>query len=169
MDLWTIPTSRYGRRVAIHPPLPAVLEQPVPTAVASLLESRVPARLAWVSAIGRPVVCPIWFRWTGRELEVVTFEGAAKLRDLSDGDEVAVTIDTDEFPYRSLTLRGSIRLDAVIGLADSYAIMAQRYLGATAAARWLAHLDGRNQTVIAVRPEWAKFSDLAASRFWDAP
>ena len=124
--------------------------------------------MAWISTGGRPAVCPIWFHWTGCDLEVVTFEGAAKLRDLADGDEVAVTIDTDEFPYRGLSLRGSVHLDRVVGLADSYATMARRYLGPTAAARWLASLDGRNQTVMTIAPDRATYSDLATSRFWHA-
>lgn len=108
---------------------------------------------------------PIWFHWTGEELVVATFSGSQKLRELSDGDTIAVTIDTDSFPYRSLKLRGAITLEPNEGLADAYRMAAVRYLGPDTALRWCATLEGASQVAIRIRPVWASASDMSGATF----
>ena len=120
--------------------LPPVLQTPLSPTVGLLLESRIPARIAWVAQDNTPRVLPIWFVWTGTELVVVTFEGAKKLHDLTDGTVVAVTIDTDDFPYRSLKLRGTVTAQPTSGIADRYKEAAVRYLGEDMAQKWLSFL-----------------------------
>lgn len=108
---------------------------------------------------------PIWFQWTGKDLVIATFSGSQKLRELSDGDTIAVTIDTDNFPYRSLKLRGAITLEPSEGLADAYRLAAVRYLGPDTAARWCNSLEGANQVAIRIRPVWASASDMSSAAF----
>jgi hypothetical protein len=110
-------------------------------------------------------VVPLWHRWTGERLEMATFVGSTKLSELSDGDPVAVTIDTDEFPYRGLKLGGPVIVTVADGLVAGYREAAVRYLGPTTGAHWLHHLEGRDQAELAIRPTWAAVSDLAESPF----
>lgn len=105
---------------------------------------------------------PIWFHWTGTELAMTTFRGAQKLDDITDGTVVAVTIDTNEFPYKSLKLRGTVRLAPVDGLSEEYRLATNRYLGEQEGERWLEFLDGADQVVLFVSPTLAKTADMAA-------
>jgi hypothetical protein len=138
----------------------AVLRRPLAT---SLLESRLPARLAWVSPSGAPRVSPLWHHWTGTVLEMATFPGSTKVSELADGDSVVVSIDTDAFPYRRLALGGPISLAPASGLAACYRSAAVRHLGPSMATAWLRELDERDQVVITLTPRWARASDLGQS------
>ncbi len=149
--------------------LPSVLQTPLSPTVGLLLESRIPARIAWVAQDHTPRVLPIWFVWTGTELVVVTFEGAKKLHDLPDGTVVAVTIDTDDFPYRSLKLRGTITAQQTSGIADRYKQAAVRYLGEDMAQKWLRFLGNPDQVVLVIRPTWAVVADMATDSPFMAP
>jgi len=141
-------------------PLPELLEAPLDQVVADLLRSTIPARLAWVAPDGSPRVVPIWFQWTGTTLAMTTFSGSVKLTHLKDGDQVAITIDTDVFPYQSLKIRGTITLEPVDGLADEYRQAAMRYLGSELSAEWLAFLGNPRQTVISLLPAAASMSNM---------
>ena len=145
---------------ALPETLPEVLRPPLGAPVGLLLESRIPARLAWVGNDGTPRVVAIWFLWTGDELAMSTFAGAQKLSGITEGTIVAVTIDTDTFPYRSLKLRGPVTVRPVDGLAEEYRLAAQRYLGEEMASRWLEFLDGATQVVLSLRPTWARAADM---------
>ena len=142
--------------------LPPDLCAPLSPTVGLLLESRIPARLAWVAADQTPRVVPIWFWWDQEHLTMSTFAGATKLRDILDGTVVAVTIDTDTFPYRSLKLRGPVTRRSVSGIAEEYEHAAERYLGADMASQWLEFLGDPDQVVLSLRPTWARVSDMAA-------
>lgn len=140
--------------------LPALLQPPLDPMVAELLHSTIPARIAWVAPDGSPRVVPIWFLWTGSALAMTTFARSVKLGHLSNGDRLAVTIDTDIFPYRSLKLRGTVTLRPVQGLADEYRQAAARYLGADLSDEWLTFLGDPAQTVIIFQPTAASASDM---------
>src|SRR3954447_11109573 len=70
-----------------------------------LLASPLPARLAYTGLDRRPRVVPIWFHWTGDELVMASFAGAAKARALRARPDAAVTIDTERFPADVLLVR----------------------------------------------------------------
>ncbi|HEY1652337.1 MAG TPA: hypothetical protein VGG09_10680 [Acidimicrobiales bacterium] len=73
-----------------------------------------------------------------------------------------MTIDTEEFPAQSLTMRGRAEIDEVDGLAPEYIASAHRYLG-DAAVDMLARMDqpGTVQARIVVRPTWVGLLDFA--------
>ena len=136
-----------------------------------LLQSAIPARLAFVWPDGTPRIVPTWFHWTGREIVMVTFVAgpnigirhpAARLAALRASPRVALTIDTDDAPPRSLTVRGTAEISEVAGVAGEYAAAARRYLGPEAAAAMLAGVDqpGTVQARITVRPDWAGLLDF---------
>lgn len=142
--------------------LPAVLQEPLHPGVGLLLESRIPARLAWVSN-GEPRVLPIWSTWTGSVLAMTTFAGSKKLDDIKEGAPLAVTIDTENFPYQSLKIRGTAVLRTTNGLAEEYLSAATRILGPEMARRWQTFLGSPDQVVISLQPSWARFSDMATT------
>jgi nitroimidazol reductase NimA-like FMN-containing flavoprotein (pyridoxamine 5'-phosphate oxidase superfamily) len=130
-----------------------------------LLESRAPARLAWIAADGAPRVVPMWFSWEHERAAfcVTAFAGAHKLGALLRGSSVALTIDSDDFPYRSLNVRGTIvSVEAVAGITDEYVRASQRYLGPQNSRRWIEQLGtNRHQVRILIEPQHVTVADLA--------
>jgi hypothetical protein len=137
-----------------------------------LLHSSIPARLAFVAPDGTPRVVPTWFEWNGTEIVMATYVAgpgvgirhpAARIAALCARPAVALTIDTEQFPARSLTVRGLAQIEEVDGLAPEYVAAARRYLGDTAATEMVAQMDrpGTVQARIAVRPAWVGLLDFA--------
>jgi hypothetical protein len=54
---------------------------------------------------------------------------------------VALTVDTDGYPPRSLTSRGEVQISEIEGSATEYPAATRRYLGEPAAAAMLAAVD----------------------------
>jgi hypothetical protein len=138
-----------------------------------LLAAPIPARLAFVWTDGTPRVIPTWFHWTGAEIVMVTYTAgpnigvrhpASRLAALRARPRVALTIDTDGFPPRALSVRGDVEITDVDGIAPEYAAAARRYLGEEAAAGMLAGLDqpGTAQARIALRPSWVGLLDFSS-------
>jgi Pyridoxamine 5'-phosphate oxidase len=76
-----------------------------------LLQSTIPARLAYVWTDGTPRVIPIWFHWNERAFVLGTPAKAPKLKALAINPQVALTIDGNTFPHKLLLVRGSVRLE----------------------------------------------------------
>lgn len=125
-----------------------------------LLESTAPARLAYNWSDGTPRVVPIWFHWDGESIVVGSPPKAPKLKVLGSRPEVAVTIDTDEFPYRVLSIRGRAELDHMEDVSPEYAISAERYMGREQGQAWVAQLRGQPMVRIRIRPEWINILDF---------
>src|SRR5262250_2878998 len=105
-----------------------------------LLQSKIPARLAYVWKDGTPRVVPIWFHWTGTELVMASPPKAPKLKALAKNPKVAVTIDDNTFPHKVLLIRGTARLEPVQGIVPEYEAAAARYFDAATATAWLTQL-----------------------------
>lgn len=136
-----------------------------------LLQSSIPARLAFIATDGTPRVAPTWFEWNGVEVVMSTYVAgpnagirhpAARIAALRANPTVALTIDTERFPPQSLTIRGCAEIDIVDGLAPEYVASAYRYLG-EAASDMVAGMDqpGTVQARIVVRPTWVGLLDFA--------
>ena len=78
-----------------------------------LLQSTLPARLAYNWSDGTPRVVPIWFHWNGSEIVMASPANAPKAHALADGTAVAVTIDSSAWPYDALLVRGPVQVDEV--------------------------------------------------------
>jgi len=126
-----------------------------------LLASTLPARIAYTALDGTPRALPIWFTWTGGELVMASFAGAAKARALRARPEMAITIDTESFPAEVLLLRGPATVTDVDGFVPEYVATLRRYLGQDEAAGFLAQFDESATKMyrIAVRPEWVGVLD----------
>jgi hypothetical protein len=127
-----------------------------------LLESKIPARLAYVWTDGTPRVIPIWFHWNGRELVMATPPKAPKLKALAKNPKVSLTIDDNTFPHKVLLVRGTARLQAVEGIVPEYITAAERYFGREQGQAWIGQLRKMipNMVKITITPEWVGLLDF---------
>lgn len=127
-----------------------------------LLQSRIPARLAYIWPDQTPRVVPIWFHWNGTEIVMATPPKAPKLKALAANPKVSLTIDDNEFPHNVLLIRGSARMQPVSGIVPEYAAAAERYFGPKQGQAWVAQLSQMISSMIriAVTPEWVGLIDF---------
>jgi hypothetical protein len=127
-----------------------------------LLASQELARLAYVAADGTPRVFPMLFHWTGTEVVMSTFAGAAKIVALRARPGVAITIDAASTPPSVLLIRGRASVTDVAGIVPEYALAQHRYAGAEQGAANVAAVDhpGTRMARIAVRPAWVGVLDF---------
>jgi hypothetical protein len=135
----------------------ALLDDPV---AQDLLVSTIPARLAYTWTDGTPRVVPINFRWTGEVVAMASPPRAPKVKALQAHDRVALTIDSNSFPYKVLSIRGAARVQLTDDVDEDYAIAALRYLGEEAGKAWVDGLRGKAMARITVRPDWVAILDF---------
>lgn len=119
-------------------------------------------RLATVTADGRPHVVPIWFAVSGDRILVHTFAGMKKARNVEATGRFALTVDTDEWPYRGVTLEGRARLEpeAAFGDRDPIERLAIDYLGQRIGGPMGRSMAGMSaeHTLLVLEPErWFSF------------
>ena len=120
------------------------------------------ARLAYSWRDGSPRVVPMWFHWTGEEILMGAPPNAPKMKVLAQRPQVAVSIDTVEWPYHWLTVRGTASVQVFSEPFAEYSGMAHRYLGEEGGEQFLAAL---RQTFpawarIAIRPQEVRVLDF---------
>ena len=127
-----------------------------------LLQSKIPARLAYVWTDGTPRVIPIWFHWNGREIVMATPPKAPKLKALARNPKVSLTIDDNVFPHKVLLIRGTARLEPVAGIVPEYEAAAARYFDPALAQQWLGQLRTMISSMvrITITPEWVGLLDF---------
>ena len=128
----------------------------------ALLQSTIPARLAYVWTDGTPRVIPIWFHWNEREFVLASPPKAPKLKALSKNPKVALTIDDNNFPHKVLLVRGTAKLETVPGIVPEYAMAAERYFGSQQGKAWIGQLGSMIQAMvrITITPEWVGLLDF---------
>jgi hypothetical protein len=136
-----------------------LLEHPV---AKELMQSKIPARLAYVWTDGTPRVVPIWFHWDGHEFVLGTPPKAPKLKALPQNPKVALTIDDNNFPHKVLLVRGTARLETVEGIVPEYAAAAERYFGREQGQAWVGQLRAITPRMvrIAIAPQWVGILDF---------
>lgn len=137
----------------------ALLNDPV---AQRLLQSAIPARLAYNWHDGTPRVVPIGFHWNGTEFVLGTPPGAPKMKVLRDGTKVALSIDSDTMPYDVLLIRGTARTDTVDGIAPEYEAMIKRSFGEEQGQAWLDNMRpiSPQMSRVFITPEWAGILDF---------
>lgn len=127
-----------------------------------LLDSKIPARLAYVWMDGTPRVIPVWFHWTGREIVVATPPKAPKLKALAKNPKVSLTIDDNVFPHKVLLVRGTARMQKVDGIVPEYAAAAERYFGRELGQAWVKQMRTMVSSMvrITITPEWVGLLDF---------
>src|ERR1700723_3508165 len=127
-----------------------------------LLESKIPARLAYVWTDGTPRVIPMWFHWDGEHLIFASPPKAPKLKALAKNPKVSITIDDNVFPHKVLLIRGTAKLEPVDGVVPEYAMAAERYFGAEQGKAWAAQMGKMVQSKVrvTVTPTWVALLDF---------
>ena len=127
-----------------------------------LLQSKIPARLAYVWTDGTPRVVPIWFHWNGKEIVMATPPKAPKLKALAKNPKVSLTIDDNIFPHKVLLIRGTARLQPVDGIVPEYVAAADRYFGPEQGKAWVNQLRTMISSMvrITITPEWVGLLDF---------
>lgn len=67
-------------------------------------------RLATASPTGAPHVAPLWFLIDGDHAVFATGRDSLKGRHLQANPRAALTVDTNEYPYSYVTVRGPVHL-----------------------------------------------------------
>lgn len=137
----------------------ALLQEPI---ARELLQSKIPARLAYVWTDGTPRVIPIWFHWDGNKFVLASPPKAPKLKALAKNSKVALTIDDNTFPHKVLLVRGTARLETLQGIVPEYAAAAERYFGPQAGQAWVKQLGNMISMMvrITITPEWVGLLDF---------
>jgi len=104
----------------------------------------------------------MWFHWTGEELLMGAPPNSPKTKVLAVRPQVAVSIDTVEWPYQWLTMRGSAAVQVSAEPFAEYLTMAHRYLGDTGGEQFLTALRQTFQSWarIAIRPQEVRILDF---------
>jgi hypothetical protein len=94
-----------------------------------LMQSSVPARLAYVGPDGFPRAIPIGFHWNGTQFVLCTVPHARKVPALRANPKVAFTLDTNTFPSHVLLVRGTAAIDIVDGVPPEYLTASRKAVG----------------------------------------
>jgi PPOX class probable F420-dependent enzyme len=137
----------------------ALLQHP---ASQELLQSKIPARLAYIATDGTPRVIPIWYHWNGKDFVMATPPKAPKLKALAKNPRVSLTIDDNTFPHKVLLIRGTARLEPLDGIVPEYAMAADRYFGPEQGKAWVAGLAQMISSMVrvTVTPDWVGLLDF---------
>ena len=135
----------------------ALLEDPVAQA---LLRSPALARVAYLWADGTPRVVPIWFHWSGSDIVLGSPPRAPKLAALRADPRVAVTIDSTEWPYKVLSVRGGASVELLDDIAPEYEAAGLRYFGEEKGRAWVDQRRGQPMARIRVQPRWVAVLDF---------
>lgn len=127
-----------------------------------MLQSKIPARFAYVWTDGTPRVVPIWFHWNGSKIVMATPPRAPKLKALAKNPKVSLTIDEENFPQKVLLIRGTAELETLDHIAPEYEAAAHRYFTPEQATSWLNQLRkmAPSQVRITITPEWVGLLDF---------
>ena len=137
----------------------ALLQHPT---AQELLNSKIPARLAYIAPDGTPRVVPIWFHWNGQDFIMASPPKAPKLKALARNPKVSLTIDDNAFPHKVLLVRGTARLESLNGIVPEYAIAAERYFGPDQGKAWVKNLGTMISSMVrlTITPEWVGLLDF---------
>lgn len=139
----------------------ALLSDPV---AQELLHGPYPAHLSYVWKDGTARVVPIGFHWNGTEM-IMTGTDDAPRNQVIDGQKVTVVIDSYTYPFKVLTIRGTVRTERVLQPPGEYAMACEQLMGKEVAAAWLAGLGPLLPNIAAfvkviLTPEWVRITDF---------
>jgi len=136
-----------------------VLNDPI---AQELIQSPIPARMAYTGIDGFPRVIPIGFLWDGARFIVCTVPHSPKVRALRKDPHVALTIDTVEFPPHVLLVRGTASIETVDGVPPEYLEAARKQVGDAGLPAFEAQVRALYQQMsrITIVPTWAKVLDF---------
>jgi hypothetical protein len=140
-----------------------VLNEPL---AQELMQSAIPARLAYDGVDGFPRVIPIGFHWNGAQFVVCTAPTAPKVPALAANPKVALTIDTNTQPPQVLLVRGTASIEVVDGVPPEFLAGSKKVIDAQQWQAFEAGVRGmyKQMARITIVPEWAKLLDFETGR-----
>lgn len=131
-----------------------------------LLTSATVARLAYTGKDGFPMVIPIGFYWNGAAVVVAAPPISPKVAAMSAQPRIALTIDTDTAPPKSLLIRGRAAIETVDGVPDDFIKASTKGMEQTQIQGFEAQTRSmyKQMSRIAITPDWARFYDFGAGR-----
>lgn len=110
-----------------------------------LAEPRV-AHFATIDEAGNPRVRPLWYLWRDGAFWFTTrLEHRHTGRDLHDQERVAISVASDERPYRAVVVRGRAE---VVGKDEALLFAVAARYGQAAAKRWLTSAMSEDDRVV---------------------
>ncbi len=127
-----------------------------------LMQSSIPARLAYMDPDGFPRAIPIGFHWDGARFVLCTVPHAPKVPALAANPKVALTIDTNAFPPHVLLVRGTAAIDIVDGVPPEYLQASRKAVGPGQWEQFEAQVRAMYKRIarITITPLWAKLLDF---------
>jgi hypothetical protein len=127
-----------------------------------LLNSSIPARLAYIGVDGDPRVVPVGFLYDRSRLVVGTVPTAAKVRALRQNPRVAITIDTEGYPPHVLLIRGAATVEVVDGVPQAFIAASRKLVPEAEIEGWEAGVRAlyTQMAMITIEPDWAKLLDF---------
>jgi PPOX class probable F420-dependent enzyme len=100
-----------------------------------------------------PLAIPIWYLYEpGGEVRFSTGQGSRKVRLLREAGRASLCVQTEDPPYRYVTVEGPALIEESISREERLAL-AVRYLGPEVGAAWLAANDGPGSVLIRLKPD----------------
>ena len=127
-----------------------------------LMQSSIPARLAYLGLDGFPRAIPIGFHWNGSQLVLCTVPHAPKVSALKTNPKVALTVDTNTVPPHVLLVRGTAAIDIVDGVPPEYLAASGKVVGPDQWDAFEAQVRAmyKQMARIKITPLWAKLLDF---------
>ncbi|MGE5222555.1 MAG: pyridoxamine 5'-phosphate oxidase [Omnitrophica WOR_2 bacterium] len=131
-----------------------------------LLNGPYPAHLAYTWTDGTPRLIPIGFHWNGSELVTGNPANAPRFKALKDGDQVAVTIDTYDYPFKVLYIRGIARFAPYDGVVPEWVLAGQRVMSSEANTAFVQMAEGMTKAGVlkwvrmTIQPTWVGILDF---------
>src|SRR5579859_57817 len=131
-----------------------------------LLTSATVARLAYTGKDCFPRVIPIGFYWNGEAVIVAAPPISPKVAAMSAQPHVALTIDTETAPPKSLLIRGMASIQTVDGVPGDFIKASTKGMEQAQAQEFQAQARSmyKQMSRIAITPDWARFYDFGAGR-----
>ena len=144
----------------MRPDIDEVMSRPISK---QLVDSNIPARLAYTALDGTPRVIPIAFGFDGGTFHVWTLPHAPKIKALAVNPNVAITVDTaGQWPPRALLVRGTATMEEVEGVPQGYLDASQKITPAEEFEAWKVGVMQlyKRMVRIDITPTWAKLLDF---------
>ena len=131
-----------------------------------LLRHQPLARIGYTGPDGFPRVIPAGFLWRDGRIIICTAPTSPKVRALSARPHVALTIDTDQPPFRALSIRGVASMDIVDGVPGEYLQASAKNMGSDQRHEFEKHVRSvyKQMARISIEPRWARYYDFTAGR-----
>lgn len=110
------------------------------------------AVLATVDSKGRPHAMPIWYLYEDGVFIMSSGRGSQKHRNIERNPQASLVIDRRDVPYYAVMVRGTAEIGPPLD-EDATRRMAERYLDADEARRYLAATAGHDSISIRLIPD----------------